>query len=158
MTKRNVHKENLSIVQQFVDMVNKDNLMELEYEADDFKIKVVKNMKTSFSTPQDTIVSIPNAIENKEAANSIKKVAQFTNKHPGAVNSPMVGTAYSAPEPGKDPFIKLNSQVIKGDTLLIIEAMKVMNTINAPKSGKVVFIGFEDGQPVEFEQLLVIIE
>ena len=158
MTKKNVHKENLSIVQQFVDMVNKDNLMELEYEADDFKIKVVKNMKTSFSTPQETIVSIPNASENKEASESIEKVEQFTNKHPGAVNSPMVGTAYSAPEPGKDAFIKLNSQVTKGDTLLIIEAMKVMNTIAAPKSGKVVFIGFEDSQPVEFDQLLVVIE
>ena len=158
MTKKNVHKENLSIVQQLVDMVNKDNLMELEYESDDFKIKVVKNMKTSFSTPQETIASIPNASENKEASKSIEKVEQFTNKHPGAVNSPMVGTAYSAPEPGKDPFIKLNSQVTKGDTLLIIEAMKVMNTIAAPKSGKVVFIGFEDSQPVEFDQLLVVIE
>jgi acetyl-CoA carboxylase biotin carboxyl carrier protein len=158
MTKKTVHKENVSIVQQCVDMVNKDNLMELEYEADDFKVKVVKNMKTSFSTPQETIVSIPNASENKEASKSIEKVGQFTNKHPGAVNSPMVGTAYSAPEPGKDPFIKLNSQVTKGDTLLIIEAMKVMNTIAAPKSGKVVFIGFEDSQPVEFDQLLVVIE
>ena len=158
MTKKNVHKENLNIVQQFVDMVNKDNLLELEYEADDFKVKVVKNMKTSFSTPQETIVSIPKASENKEASKSIEKVEQFTNKHPGAVNSPMVGTAYSAPEPGKDPFIKLNSQVTKGDTLLIIEAMKVMNTIAAPKSGKVVFIGFEDSQPVEFDQLLVVIE
>ena len=69
MTKKNIHKENLSIVQQFVDMVNKDNLMKLEYEADDFKIKVVKNMNTSFSTPQETIVSIPNASENKEASN-----------------------------------------------------------------------------------------
>ena len=158
MTKKNVHKENLSIVQQFVDMVNKDNLLELEYEADDFKVRVVKNMKTSFSTPQETIVSIPKASENKEASKSIEKVEQFTNKHPGAVNSPMVGTAYSAPEPGKDPFIKLNSQVTKGDTLLIIEAMKVMNTIAAPKSGNVVFIGFEDSQPVEFDQLLVVIE
>ena len=158
MTKKNVHKENLSIVQQFVDMVNKDNLMELEYEADDFKIKVVKNMKTSFSTPQETIVSSSNFSENKKVSKSIEKVEQFTNKHPGAVNSPMVGTAYSAPEPGKDSFIKLNSQVTKGDTLLIIEAMKVMNTIAAPKSGKVVFIGFEDSQPVEFDQLLVVIE
>ena len=158
MTKKNVHKENLSVVQQFVDMVNKDNLLELEYEANDFKVKVVKNMKTSFSKPQETIVSIPNASENKEASKSIEKVEQFTNKHPGAINSPMVGTAYSAPEPGKDPFVKLNSQVSKGDTLLIIEAMKVMNTIAAPKSGKVVFIGFEDSQPVEFDQLLVVIE
>ena len=158
MTKKNVHKENLSIVQEFVDMVNKDNLLELEYEANDFKVKVVKNMKTPFSKPQETIVSIPDTKENKETNQSIGKVEQFTNKHPGAVNSPMVGTAYSAPEPGKDPFIKLNSQVSKGDTLLIIEAMKVMNTIIAPKSGKVVFIGFEDSQPVEFDQLLVVIE
>ena len=73
MTKKNVHKENLSIVQQFVDMVNKDNLMELEYEADDFKVKVVKNKKTSLSTPQETIVSIPNASENKEASKSIER-------------------------------------------------------------------------------------
>ena len=146
------------IIQKFVDIVNKDNLMELEYEANDLKVKVIKQMKTSFSTPQETIVSIPNASENKEASKSSETVEQFTNKHPGAVNSPMVGTAYSAPEPGKDPFIKLNSQVTKGDTLLIIEAMKVMNTIAAPKSGKVVFIGFEDSQPVEFDQLLVVIE
>ena len=158
MTKKNVHKENLSIVQQVVDIVNKDNLLELEYEADDLKVKVVKNKKTSLLTPQETIVSIPNASDNKETSKSIEKVEQFTNKHPGAVNSPMVGTAYSAPEPGKDPFIKLNSQVTKGDTLLIIEAMKVMNTIAAHKSGKIVFIGFEDSQPIEFDQLLVIIE
>ena len=158
MTKKNVHKENLSIVQEFVDMVNKDNLLELEYEANDFKVKVVKNMKTSISIPQDTNVSIFDTKENKDSPKSIEKVEQFDNKHPGAVNSPMVGTAYSAPEPGKDPFIKLQSQVSKGDTLLIIEAMKVMNTIAAPKSGKIVFIGFEDSQPVEFDQLLVVIE
>ena len=157
MTKRNVHKENLSIVQQFVDMVNKDNLSELEYEADDFRVKIVKNIKNSFSIPQETI-SVPDIREDKDTSKSIEKTEQFTNKHPGAVNSPMVGTAYSSPEPGKDPFIKLNSQVSKGDTLLIIEAMKVMNTIIAPKSGKVVFIGFEDTQPVEFDQLLVVIE
>ena len=158
MTKKNIHKENLIIVQEFVDMVNKDNLLELEYEANDFKVKVVKNMKTLFPKTQETIVSIPDTKENKETDQSMGKVEQFTNNHPGAVNSPMVGTAYSAPEPGKDPFIKLNSQVSKGDTLLIIEAMKVMNTIIAPKSGKVVFIGFEDSQPVEFDQLLIVIE
>ena len=158
MTKKNVHKENLSIIQEFVDIVNKDNLLELEYEANDFKVKVVKDIKTSISIPQDTNVSIFDTKENKDSPKSIEKVEQFDNKHPGAVNSPMVGTAYSAPEPGKDPFIKLQSQVSQGDTLLIIEAMKVMNTIAAPKSGKIVFIGFEDSQPIEFDQLLVIIE
>ena len=153
-----MHKENLSIIQEFVDMVNKDNLLELEYEANDLKVKIVKNMKSLVSTPQETIVSIPDTQKNKEVSKSTQKVEKFTNKHPGAVNSPMVGTAYSSPEPGKNPFVKLNAQVSKGDTLLIIEAMKVMNTIAAPKSGKVVFIGFEDSQPVEFNQLLVIIE
>ena len=158
MTKKNVHKENLIIIQEFVDMVNKDDLLELEYESNDFKVKVVKSIKTPTSSLQETVVNIPNNKENKETSKSIDKTEQFTNKHPGAVNSPMVGTAYSAPEPGKDPFVKLNSQVSKGDTLLIIEAMKVMNTIAAPKSGKVVFIGFEDSQPIEFDQLLVVIE
>ena len=158
MTKKNIHKENLSIVQEFVDMVNKDNLSELEYEANDFKIKVVKNIKVSNNKSQETIVSLPDASENKDVSKKIEKLEKFTNKHPGALNSPMVGTAYSAPEPGKDPFVKLNSQVSKGDTILIIEAMKVMNTITAPKSGKIVFINFEDSQPVEFDQLLVVIE
>ena len=158
MTKKNIHKENLSIVQKFVDMVNKDNLSELEYEASDFKIKVVKNIKVSYNKSQETIVSSPDASENQDVSKKIEKVEKFTNKHPGALNSPMVGTAYSAPEPGKDPFVKLNSHVSKGDTLLIIEAMKVMNTITAPKSGKIVFIGFEDSHPVEFDQLLVVIE
>ena len=158
MTKKNVHKENLSIIKEFVDMVNKDNLLELEYEANDLKVKIVKNMKSLFSTPQEDIDSIPDTQKNREVSKSSQKVEKFTNKHPGAVNSPMVGTAYSSPEPGKNPFIRLNAQVSKGDSLLIIEAMKVMNTIIAPKSGKVVFIGFEDSQPVEFDQLLVIIE
>ena len=154
MSKENIHKKNLSIVQELVDIIKKDDLLELEYEANDLKIKVVKNMKIPFSKHQETIVSMPDKKETK----TIEKVEQFTNRHPGAVNSPMVGTAYSAPEPGKDPFVKLNSQVSKGDTLLIIEAMKVMNTITAPKSGKVIFIGFEDSQPVEFDQLLIVIE
>ena len=158
MTKKIIHKENLSIIQEFVDMVNKDNLLELEYEANNLKVKIVKNMKSLFSTPQETIVSIPDTQKNKEVSKSTQKVEKFTNKHPGAVNSPMVGTAYSSPEPGKNTFVKLNAQVSKGDSLLIIEAMKVMNTIVAPKSGKVVFIGFEDSQPVEFDQLLVVIE
>ena len=158
MTKKNMHKDNLRTVQELVDMVNKDNLLELEYEANDFKVKVVKHMKTPFSIPQETNANFLDIKKNKDDSTSIEKVEKFSNKHPGAVNSPMVGTAYSAPEPGKDPFVKLNSQVSRGDTLLIIEAMKVMNTITAPKSGKVVFIGFEDSQPVEFDQLLIVIE
>jgi acetyl-CoA carboxylase biotin carboxyl carrier protein len=80
------------------------------------------------------------------------------SKHPGVVISPMVGTAYAAPEPGAKPFIDIGSKVKAGDTLLIVEAMKTMNQIPAPRAGTVIQILFEDGQPVEFGEPLVIIE
>jgi acetyl-CoA carboxylase biotin carboxyl carrier protein len=80
------------------------------------------------------------------------------SKHPGVVISPMVGTAYAAGEPGGKPFIDIGSKVKAGDTLLIVEAMKTMNQIPAPRGGTVIQILFEDGQPVEFGEPLVIIE
>jgi acetyl-CoA carboxylase biotin carboxyl carrier protein len=79
-------------------------------------------------------------------------------KHPGAVTSPMVGTAYVGPEPGAPPFVEIGSKVLAGDTLLIIEAMKTMNQIPAPRSGTVTEILIEDGQPVEFGEPLIIVE
>jgi len=79
-------------------------------------------------------------------------------KNPGAVTSPMVGTAYRGAEPGAAPFVDLGSKVVVGETLLIIEAMKTMNQIPAPRSGTVTQILIEDGQPVEFGEPLVIIE
>ena len=80
------------------------------------------------------------------------------SKHPGMVPSPMVGTAYWAPEPGAKPFIEVGSKVTAGQTLLIIEAMKTMNQIPSPRGGTVTQILVEDGQPVEFGEPLVIIE
>jgi len=79
-------------------------------------------------------------------------------KHPGIVPSPMVGTAYMASEPGARPFVDVGAKVAAGDTLLIIEAMKTMNQIPAPRAGTVTQILFEDGQPVEFGEPLMIIE
>ena len=79
-------------------------------------------------------------------------------KHPGVVTSPMVGTAYIGPEPGARPFVDVGSQVQAGETLLIIEAMKTMNQIPAPRAGTVIQILIEDGQPVEFGEPLMIIE
>jgi acetyl-CoA carboxylase biotin carboxyl carrier protein len=79
-------------------------------------------------------------------------------KHPGAVKSPMVGTAYRAPEPGSAPFVEVGSRVSEGDTLLIIEAMKTMNQIPAPNTGKITAVLIENGQPVEFGEPLFIIE
>ena len=79
-------------------------------------------------------------------------------KHPGAVTSPMVGTAYRGAAPGAKPFVDVGSKVVAGETLLIIEAMKTMNQIPAPRSGTVTQILIEDGQPVEFGEPLMIIE
>ena len=159
MKKNNTVKENLNLVQYFVDIVNKDDLTELQYETDSFKIKIVKHGININNNIQEKVIQSSKNIDIDVTAKTEKKETEkFTNEHPGAVNSPMVGTAYCSPEPGKEPFIKLNKSVSKGDTLLIIEAMKVMNTITAHKSGKVVFIGFEDNQPIEYNQLLLIIE
>lgn len=158
MNKKTTHEGNLLIVQDLVDILNKDDLSELEYECMDVKIKIVNNLNNKLSHTQAAILQSPKVNISDDNSKTIDKSERYTNKHSGAVNSPMVGTAYSSPEPGKEPFVKLNSSVLKGDTLLIIEAMKVMNSITAHKSGKIVFVGFEDGQPIEFNQLLVVIE
>ena len=78
--------------------------------------------------------------------------------HPGAVKSPMVGTAFTAPEPGAAPFVAVGDAVAAGDTVLIVEAMKVMNAITAPRAGTVRAILVENGQPVEFDEILLVIE
>ena len=150
------HLDNITLVQKFVDIMNNNNLSELEYEAEDMKIKI--SNKVANNTPNTSAVINQN-LEEQMVQNTLnEKTEAFSHDHPGAVNSPMVGTAYLSSEPGKEPFVKMNSSVTKGDTLLIIEAMKVMNLITAHKSGKITFIGFEDSQPVEYNQILIIIE
>jgi len=154
--KKSNHKSNIDLIQTFVDIMNKDNLSELEYEHLDVKIKISNKITND---NENIFRTINKNIEEVKIDNDTKNNLETpNNNHPGALNSPMVGTAYAAAEPGKDPFVKLNSSVKKGDTVLIIEAMKVMNSITAHKSGKITFIGFEDNQPVEYNQVLLIIE
>jgi acetyl-CoA carboxylase biotin carboxyl carrier protein len=154
--KKNNHSDNITLVQKFVDIMNINNLSELEYESEDVKIKI--SNKVTNNTPNTLAVINQNLEEQMVQNTPNEKTETFSHDHPGAVNSPMVGTAYLSSEPGKEPFVKMNSSVTKGDTLLIIEAMKVMNLITAHKSGKITFIGFEDSQPVEYNQILIIIE
>ena len=156
--KKKNDSDNVELIQVLSNIVNNDNLSELEYETDEFKIKIAKHSKEIFSQVQSIVGQAPKETSVEETNKTISTVDKFTSEHTGAVNSPMVGTAYSSSEPGKEPFIKINSSVEKGDTLLIIEAMKVMNSITAHKSGKIIFIGFEDNQPVEYKQILLIIE
>jgi acetyl-CoA carboxylase biotin carboxyl carrier protein len=156
--KKKNDSDNVNLVQALSDIVNDRNLSELEYESDEIRIKIAKQSKEIFTEISSNVSNPLKGGTIEETNKTISTSEKFTDEHPGALNSPMVGTAYSSSEPGKDPFVKINSSVEKGDTLLIIEAMKVMNTITAHKSGKVTFIGFEDSQPIEFNQLLLIIE
>ncbi len=152
--KENSNKD-IELIRKLSQLMSKEKITKLKYEKSDFKLSIDKNTQsenlTTFQTPKLVETEIK---ENK----NLETKTNFDVNHPGALKAPMVGTAYVSPEPGKAPFIRIGDTVSNNQPLLIIEAMKVMNTITAPKGGKVVFIGFEDGQPVEFEQLLVIIE
>ena len=152
--KENPNKE-IELIRKLSQLMTKEKITKLKYEKSDLKLSIDKNAKSeNFASIQTQNIAETETQENKTS----KTISNLDANHPGALKAPMVGTAYVSPEPGKAPFIRLGDTVSNNQPLLIIEAMKVMNTINAPKGGKVVFIGFEDGQPVEFEQLLVIIE
>ena len=152
--KENQNKE-IELIRKLSQLMTKEKITKLKYEKSDLKLSIDKNTQSeNFAPIQTQKIAETDTQENKTS----ETISNFDANHPGALKAPMVGTAYVSPEPGKAPFIRLGDTVSNNQPLLIIEAMKVMNTINAPKGGKVVFIGFEDGQPVEFEQLLVIIE
>ena len=152
--KENSNKD-IELIRKLSQLMSKEKITKLKYERSDFKLSIDKNTQSENSTTFQTTQLVETEIkENK----NLETKTNFDVNHPGALKAPMVGTAYVSPEPGKAPFIRIGDTVSNNQPLLIIEAMKVMNTITAPKGGKVVFIGFEDGQPVEFEQLLVIIE
>ena len=130
--------------------------IEVEFEKSGIKIRVARALTVTAVAPQQTAAALaaPGAAGQPAAAEAGSDPAT----HPGCVKSPMVGTAYRAPEPGAAPFIEIGSRVAQGQTLLIIEAMKTMNHIPAPRSGTVTQIFIENGQPVEFGEPLVIIE
>ena len=152
--KENSNKE-IELIRKLSQLMTKEKIAKLKYEKSDLKLSIDKNVQSeNFKSIQTQNTVKTDTKENKTSDTT----SNLDINHPGALKAPMVGTAYNSPEPGKSPFIRLGDTVLNNQPLLIIEAMKVMNTINAPKGGRVVFIGFEDGQPVEFEQLLVIIE
>jgi acetyl-CoA carboxylase biotin carboxyl carrier protein len=134
-------------------LLNETGLTEIEIEQDGKRIRVSKGaVAAAAPAPARATVATPQPVAESVSA------PMDPAKHPGVVASPMVGTAYGAAEPGAKPFIDIGSQVKAGETLLIIEAMKTMNQIPAPRAGTVKQILFEDGKPVEFGEPLVIIE
>jgi acetyl-CoA carboxylase biotin carboxyl carrier protein len=140
------------LIHELTKLLDETGLTEIEIEQDGRRVRVARGA-TGTTAPAAVRVEVAPQASVETAAKPIDH-----SKHPGVVISPMVGTAYAASEPGAKPFIDVGSMVKAGDTLLIVEAMKTMNQIPAPRAGTVIQILFEDGQPVEFGEPLVIIE
>ncbi|MEC8546461.1 MAG: acetyl-CoA carboxylase biotin carboxyl carrier protein [Pseudomonadota bacterium] len=154
------------VIKDLAELLNATGLTEIEIESGGMRIKVARSgghAATAYvpaPPPVETPVAAPAAAQasTEAAASSESAPAEDPASHPGAVKSPMVGTAYLSPEPGAATFIKVGDTVSEGQTLLIVEAMKTMNPIIAPRAGKITQIIVQNEQPVEFDQPLVIIE
>ena len=144
--------EDIKLVRDLAAILEKAGLTEIEVEDGDRKIKVARGGGTFVSAPAAYAPPAP-----ATPAPTAEPVAAPVDDHAGAQKSPMVGTAYLAAEPGADNFISVGDKVAVGDTLLIVEAMKVMNPITSEKAGTVKAILVENGQPIEYDQPLVVI-
>ncbi|MFP3920525.1 MAG: acetyl-CoA carboxylase biotin carboxyl carrier protein [Dichotomicrobium sp.] len=142
-------------IRSLAELLNDTGLSEIEVEQKGMRIRVARHVSATVTA------SAPQAAHTAEAAPAPQPAADpdaDLATHPGAVTSPMVGTAYRAPEPGADPFVEVGATVERGQTLMIVEAMKTMNHIPAPRAGTVTAILVENGQPVEYGEPLMIIE
>ena len=148
------------LIRELAGILNETGLTEIEMEKGTLKIRVSKTNEViaapvqSYAAPAAAPAAIAPAPAVETPAPASKTDA---SAHPGAVKSPMVGTAYIRPSPDADQFVKIGDSVKEGDTVMLIEAMKTFNPITAPKSGKVTQILVEDSQPVEFGEALFII-
>lgn len=143
------------LIRDLAGILNDTNLTEIEVELGDLKVRVSRQSQAVHAIAAPAPVSLPAVA----AASSPAPAAPVAADHgKNAVTSPMVGTAYAAPSPDAKPFIEVGQKVREGQTLLIIEAMKTMNQIPSPRSGTVTAILFEDAQPVEYGEPLVVIE
>ncbi len=141
------------VIRELAKLLEETGLTEIEFERGGVRVRVARQ-----GQPVVAAVAPPRAAVLISDASTADVSAGDLSKHPGVVPSPMVGTAYLGPEPGARPYVEVGSQVRAGQTLLIVEAMKTMNQIPAPRAGRVVQILVEDAQPVEFGEPLMIIE
>jgi acetyl-CoA carboxylase biotin carboxyl carrier protein len=137
-------------IRKLAKLLDETNLGEIEMADGDRRIKVARPIVAAPTAVPVPVATVPVAVT--------APVANDISKHPGAVKSPMVGTAYLSPEPGKPMFVSIGDKVTAGQTLLIIEAMKTFNPIKAPKAGTVAQVLIDNAQPVEFGQPLMIVE
>ncbi|MBI1403867.1 MAG: acetyl-CoA carboxylase biotin carboxyl carrier protein [Porphyrobacter sp.] len=149
-----------ALVRELAELLNETGLTEIEVEDDDRKIRVSRGAVAAAAPVYASAPAAPAPVAPAAAPAAAAPAAPEPAAGPdmaNAVKSPMVGTCYLAPEPGAANFIAVGKEVKEGDTLLIVEAMKVMNPITAPKAGTVSAILVENAQPVEFDQPLVVI-
>ncbi len=140
-----------SLIRGLANLLNETGLTEIELEQKGLRVRVARTISIAAAAPMMApAASAPAAVS--------ASAAKDADSHPGTVRSPMVGTAYRAPEPGAPSFVEIGSVVKQGQTLLIVEAMKTMNHIPAPRPGTVKAIFIENGQPVEYGEPLMIIE
>jgi len=137
-----------ALVRKLAALLTDTGLTEIEYEAGEQRIRVSRGSATTLAVAAPASAAV---------APAAAKPAVTEGPPAGAVTSPMVGTAYAAAEPGATPFVKVGDKVSKGQTLLIIEAMKVMNPIPAPHGGTVLNVLFADGRPVEYGEILLVV-
>jgi len=148
------------LIRELAQLLNDTGLSEIEIEKSGLKVRVARSVTIAATMPSAAYAA-PSAPAPGAAPSGGPAPASGgpdPAKHPGTVKSPMVGTAYRSPDPKAPPFVEVGTRVQQGDTLLIIEAMKTMNQIPAPRAGTVTAVLIENGQPVEFGEPLVIIE
>jgi len=143
------------LIETLAELLQRTGLTEIELAQGEARIRVARAPQAVVShvTPRPAPAADASAPKTAEGSAEVA----FAD-HPGAVRAPMVGTAYLTPEPGAQPFVALGDEVREGQTLLIIEAMKVMNPIRAPKTGRVAQLMVNNGDPVEYGELLLVIE
>ena len=137
-------KINKKLIIELVENLEEFKLTELEYSEKDIRIKVSRQIKTSQNISPEILTEKNN-----------KKIETVSGTE---IKSPIIGTAYLAPEPGAKKFVETGKKIKKGDTVMIVEAMKTMNHVPSPKDGVVKSVNVEDGQPVEYGQTLVVID
>jgi acetyl-CoA carboxylase biotin carboxyl carrier protein len=137
-------KINKKLIKELVENLEEFKLTELEYSEKDIKIKVSRQTQTSQNISPVTTIE-----KNNKKAETVSGTE---------IKSPIIGTAYLAPEPGAKKFVETGKKIKKGDTVMIVEAMKTMNHVPSPKDGVVKSVNVEDGQPVEYGQTLVVID
>ncbi|MDR2666677.1 MAG: acetyl-CoA carboxylase, biotin carboxyl carrier protein [Holosporales bacterium] len=149
---------NEAVFDRLAEILKRHSLRELEYHEGNVKIKIVAAVRhENFYMPASNNLQVDTTQSKTETARLDEKSDNYAG-HPGAITSPMVGTCYLSPEPGAKNFVAVGDIVHEGQPILIVEAMKVMNLIKAPKSGKVIHIAVSNAAPVEFGQLLLVIE